>query len=292
MPQAQPIIDQLTEEAKNYNRIYISSIHPDLSETDIQSVFEAFGKSTTTKNFVPICMLLNRKDQVVLLIQRYRNEQTQVTHFGTRLNRRMIDVFSEDTVSLNMKRFKQPKMRSVRWICLIWVVRTEQRIEVVLIVCNSFRPTFARRKSDYSARRSLCCCTRHRQSDATSHGACCCQYHRSVAGERRGSQSSSSCGRSSEETLLRIRWTLFFRHRRQFSVIRWRKLDTSVDRLHQRRSLLPSRLRRTLVSPRRTRVCLTMSNAEVIDVFFSDFYVIESDERDSKCRSSISDHWR
>jgi poly(U)-binding-splicing factor PUF60 len=43
MPQAQPIIDQLTEEAKNYNRIYIASIHPDLSENDIQSVFEAFG---------------------------------------------------------------------------------------------------------------------------------------------------------------------------------------------------------------------------------------------------------
>jgi len=43
MPQAQPIIDQLTEEAKNYNRIYISSIHPDLTEQDVQSVFEAFG---------------------------------------------------------------------------------------------------------------------------------------------------------------------------------------------------------------------------------------------------------
>jgi poly(U)-binding-splicing factor PUF60 len=44
MPQAQPIIDQLTEEAKNYNRIYIASIHQDLTETEIQSVFEAFGK--------------------------------------------------------------------------------------------------------------------------------------------------------------------------------------------------------------------------------------------------------
>lgn len=44
MPQAQPIIDQLTEEAKYYNRIYISSIHPDLTEKEIQSVFEAFGK--------------------------------------------------------------------------------------------------------------------------------------------------------------------------------------------------------------------------------------------------------
>ncbi|ESO82632.1 hypothetical protein LOTGIDRAFT_108708 [Lottia gigantea] len=43
MPQAQPIIEQLAEESKNYNRIYIASIHHDLSETDIKSVFEAFG---------------------------------------------------------------------------------------------------------------------------------------------------------------------------------------------------------------------------------------------------------
>jgi poly(U)-binding-splicing factor PUF60 len=43
MPQAQPIIDQLTEEAKNYNRIYLASIHAELSEQDVQSVFEAFG---------------------------------------------------------------------------------------------------------------------------------------------------------------------------------------------------------------------------------------------------------
>jgi poly(U)-binding-splicing factor PUF60 len=49
MPQAQPIIDQLTEEAKNYNRIYIASIHSELTEKDVQSVFEAFGtiKSST-----------------------------------------------------------------------------------------------------------------------------------------------------------------------------------------------------------------------------------------------------
>ncbi|XP_059170968.1 poly(U)-binding-splicing factor PUF60-like isoform X2 [Physella acuta] len=44
MPQAQPIIEQLGQEAKNYNRIYITSIHPDLTENDIKSVFEAFGK--------------------------------------------------------------------------------------------------------------------------------------------------------------------------------------------------------------------------------------------------------
>ena len=43
MPQAQPIIDQLTTEAKNYRCIYIASVHQDLSEQDVQSVFEAFG---------------------------------------------------------------------------------------------------------------------------------------------------------------------------------------------------------------------------------------------------------
>jgi len=30
-------------EAKNYNRVYVSSIHSELSEQDVQSVFEAFG---------------------------------------------------------------------------------------------------------------------------------------------------------------------------------------------------------------------------------------------------------
>lgn len=43
MPQAQQVIDEIQEEAKSYNRIYIASIHPDLSEEDIKSVFEAFG---------------------------------------------------------------------------------------------------------------------------------------------------------------------------------------------------------------------------------------------------------
>lgn len=36
MPQAQPIIAQLAEEAKNYNRIFVTSIHADLSENDVQ----------------------------------------------------------------------------------------------------------------------------------------------------------------------------------------------------------------------------------------------------------------
>ncbi|KAL5280307.1 PUF60.2 family protein [Megaselia abdita] len=43
MPQAQQVIDEIQEEAKSYNRIYVASIHPDLSEEDIKSVFGAFG---------------------------------------------------------------------------------------------------------------------------------------------------------------------------------------------------------------------------------------------------------
>ncbi|KAK7488728.1 hypothetical protein BaRGS_00020025, partial [Batillaria attramentaria] len=49
MPQAQPIIEQLALEATHFNRIYVTSIHPDLSESDIQSVFEAFGKIKSCK---------------------------------------------------------------------------------------------------------------------------------------------------------------------------------------------------------------------------------------------------
>jgi poly(U)-binding-splicing factor PUF60 len=44
MPQAAPIIDQIMEDAKSFNRVFVSSIHPDLSELDVESVFEAFGK--------------------------------------------------------------------------------------------------------------------------------------------------------------------------------------------------------------------------------------------------------
>ncbi|XP_071947671.1 poly(U)-binding-splicing factor PUF60-like isoform X2 [Antedon mediterranea] len=44
MPQAQPVVDQINEEAKQFPRIFIASIHQDLSSEDIKSVFEAFGK--------------------------------------------------------------------------------------------------------------------------------------------------------------------------------------------------------------------------------------------------------
>lgn len=44
MPQI--VIDDITAEAKNYNRIYVASIHSDLTQDDIKSVFEAFGTIT------------------------------------------------------------------------------------------------------------------------------------------------------------------------------------------------------------------------------------------------------
>nr|XP_039262550.1 poly(U)-binding-splicing factor PUF60-like [Styela clava] len=45
--QAAPIINELAELAKKYNRLYIASIHPDLNEDDIRSVFQAFGNITS-----------------------------------------------------------------------------------------------------------------------------------------------------------------------------------------------------------------------------------------------------
>lgn len=44
VPQAAPIIARIQEEALKYPRIYVASIHPDLTESDVRSVFEAFGK--------------------------------------------------------------------------------------------------------------------------------------------------------------------------------------------------------------------------------------------------------
>lgn len=49
MPQAANIIEQIQNEAKSYNRIYVASIHPELSEQDIKSVFEAFGRIISCK---------------------------------------------------------------------------------------------------------------------------------------------------------------------------------------------------------------------------------------------------
>ena len=57
MPQAQSIIgswfvkinseyflDLIVSEARKFNRVYVSSIHPELLEEDLRSVFEAFGE--------------------------------------------------------------------------------------------------------------------------------------------------------------------------------------------------------------------------------------------------------
>ena len=44
MPQAAPIIEQLNEEAKGFNRVYIANILQGITEQDLYLVFEAFGK--------------------------------------------------------------------------------------------------------------------------------------------------------------------------------------------------------------------------------------------------------
>lgn len=49
MPQAQVIIQQIREESKAYSRVYVSSIHPSLTENDIRCVFEAFGTINACK---------------------------------------------------------------------------------------------------------------------------------------------------------------------------------------------------------------------------------------------------
>lgn len=43
MPQAQPIIEMVQSEAKKYYRVYVASVHPDLSESDLRDVFASFG---------------------------------------------------------------------------------------------------------------------------------------------------------------------------------------------------------------------------------------------------------
>ncbi len=78
MPQAQPIIDQLTEEAKNYNRIYIASIHPDLTENDIQSLFEPFGREREIfiKLYLVSLFFFLRENNQLYFSKRYNDKNT------------------------------------------------------------------------------------------------------------------------------------------------------------------------------------------------------------------------
>jgi len=46
MPQIQPIIERLMEEASPYNRVYVASVHPDLNENDLQRL-------TNNDDYVP-----------------------------------------------------------------------------------------------------------------------------------------------------------------------------------------------------------------------------------------------
>lgn len=44
MPQAAPIIEQIRAECEARNRIYISNVHPELSEQELSNIFDPFGK--------------------------------------------------------------------------------------------------------------------------------------------------------------------------------------------------------------------------------------------------------
>lgn len=47
MPQAQQCIDEIMQEGRAFNRLYVASIHKDLTDDDIRSVFSAFGTIKT-----------------------------------------------------------------------------------------------------------------------------------------------------------------------------------------------------------------------------------------------------
>lgn len=54
MPQAQTVIDEIQEEAKQYNRIYVASIHPDLTEDDIKRYFLVYLSTFYTVIYIYI----------------------------------------------------------------------------------------------------------------------------------------------------------------------------------------------------------------------------------------------
>lgn len=49
MPQAAPILQQIQEECKEKNRIYISNVHPELFEPELLELFEPFGRVLSCK---------------------------------------------------------------------------------------------------------------------------------------------------------------------------------------------------------------------------------------------------
>jgi len=44
MPQAAPVIQEIQEECKQNNRIYVTNVHPNLNEQELAELFEPFGK--------------------------------------------------------------------------------------------------------------------------------------------------------------------------------------------------------------------------------------------------------
>jgi len=46
LPQTQPVIDQIIAESHEHHRVFVASVHPDLSEAELKDVFSAFGTIT------------------------------------------------------------------------------------------------------------------------------------------------------------------------------------------------------------------------------------------------------
>lgn len=49
MPQAAPVIQQIQEECKQNNRIYVSNVHPDVDQQELAELFDPFGKVRSCK---------------------------------------------------------------------------------------------------------------------------------------------------------------------------------------------------------------------------------------------------
>lgn len=71
MPQAQAVIDEIQEEAKNYNRIYVASIHPGLTEEDIKRYLYFLYSVPLTENSI-LNKSFNRKYFLLFRIIDYK----------------------------------------------------------------------------------------------------------------------------------------------------------------------------------------------------------------------------
>ncbi len=100
MPQAQSVIDEITEEAKQYNRIYVASIHPDLTEDDIKRFAKSSmpGEILSIFNFFPF---------LISAFSKLLDQSNRVNY-----NRAVLRTDTKVTVSSNTNRNKLRKKPS------------------------------------------------------------------------------------------------------------------------------------------------------------------------------------